>query len=266
MSLNDLIEKGNQCLEERKNIPGSPLWNMGKVAVFESKKSFDLLQNTIDYLACKGKLGKKFSDDEKEFMKELFEAMWWGGNYRGYVEAAKLANHYVNGGGKSLRINSNVYKKSIIVSDTMIALKAYIKERSASNKAISSIKSKDPNFLRSDYASSLKRGKRSPNRQGYIRHNGALLAEQSNLRLKNTDHRFYLSVNTTKDSNNVFTLRWSVNSIYDFEPFEKNDITDLPLTKEFVLKLPDGLSHYLTEIGIAKAFKYSASWNETWAG
>jgi len=59
---------------------------MGKVAVFESKESFDLLQNTIDYLTCKGKLGKKFSNDEKEFMKELFEAMWWGGKYRGYVK------------------------------------------------------------------------------------------------------------------------------------------------------------------------------------
>jgi len=266
VSLNDLIKKGNQCLEERENIPGAPLWHMGKVAAFESKESFDLLQNTIDYLACKGKLGKGFSDDEKEFVKELFEAMWWGGKYRGYVEAAKLANHYVNGGGKSLRINPDVYKKSIIVSDTMVALKAYIKGRSANNKAIASIKTNDPDFLRSDYALPLKRGKRSPNRQGYIRHNGALLAEQSNLGLKNTDHRFYLTVNTTKGSNNVFMSRWGVNSVYDFEPFEKNDITDLPLTREFVLKLPDGLSHYLTTIGVAKAFKYSSTWNEAWTG
>jgi len=263
MSINDLIEKGNQCLEERENIPGAPLWHMGKVAVFESKESFDLLQNTIDYLTCKGKLGKKFSDDEKEFMKELFEAMWWGGNYRGYVEAAKLANHYVNGEGKSLRINPKVYNKSIIVSDTMAALKGYIKEKSTNNKPIVSIKTSNQGFLRSDYALSLKQGKRSAIRQGYLINDGALLAEQSNLGLKNADHRFYLSVNTTKGSN-FFMSKWSVNSVYDFEPFEKNDITDLDLTKEFVLKLPDGLSNYLTIIGIAKAFKYSASWNETW--
>lgn len=264
MSLNDLIEKANNCQEERENIPGAPLWHMGKVAVFKSKKSFDLLQNTIDYLTCKGKQGKKFSNDEKEFMKELFEAMWWGGKYRGYAEAAKLANHYVNGGGKSLRITPDVYKKSIIVSDTMVALKAYIKERSANNKTIASIKTNNPDFLQSDYALPLKRGKRSPNRQGYIIHNGVLLAEQFNGRLKNTDNRFYLNVNTTKGSNNVFVSRWSVKSIYDYEPFEKSDITDLDLTMEFVLKLPDGLSHYLTTIGVAKAFKYSASWNETW--
>lgn len=266
MSLNDLIKKSNQCLEDRENIPGAPLWHMGKVAVFESKKSFDLLQNTIDYLACKGKLDKNFSNDEKEFMKELFEAMWWGGQYLGYREAAKLANHYVNGEGKSLRINPNVYEKSIIVSDTMNALKGYIKEISANNKPIASIKTNNLDFLRSDYALPLKQGKRSAGRQGYIQHNGTLLAEQSNLGLKNVDNRFYLTVNTTKGCNNVFMSRWGVNSVYDYEPFEKNDITDIGLTREFVLKLPDGLSHYLTTIGIAKAFKYSSTWNETWTG
>jgi len=265
VSLNDLIEKGNQWLENRENIPGAPLWHMGKVAVFESKESFDLLQNTIDYLSCKARLKKPFTGDEKEFMKEIFEAMWWGGKYLGYREAAKLANHYVNGGGESLRINPDVYKKSIIVSDTMVALKGYIQERSAEKKPIAPIKTNDPDFLRSDYALPLKRGKRSPSRQGYI-HNGVLLVEQSNLRLKNADNRFYLTVNTTKSSNNVFMSRWGVKSVYDYESFEKkkNHITDIPLTKEFVLKLPDGLSHYLTTIDVAKAFKYSSTWNETW--
>lgn len=66
MSLNDLLKNGNKCLKERENIPGAPLWHMGKVAILESKNSFDLLQNTIDYLACKGKLKKSFTDDEKE--------------------------------------------------------------------------------------------------------------------------------------------------------------------------------------------------------
>ncbi len=263
MSLNDLIKKGNQCLENRENIPDAPLWHMGKVAILESKNSFDLLQNTIDYLSCKARLKKSFTGDEKEFMRELFEAMWWGGKYLGYREAAKLANHYVNGEGKSLRINPDVYKKSIIVSDTMAALKGYIKEQSANNKSIASIKTSNPDFRRSNYALSLHRGKRSANRQGYMR-NGSLLAEQSNTRLKNADHRFYLMVSTTKIDNHVFASRWRVKSIYDFEPFEKNHITDIKLTKELVLKLPDGLSRYLDEIGMAKAFDYTSTWNERW--
>lgn len=149
---------------------------MGKVAVFESKESFDLLQNTIDYLSCKARLKKPFTGNEKEFMKELFEAMWWGGKYLGYREAAKLANHYVNGGGNSLRINSDVYKKSIIVSDTMAALKGYIKEQSATNKSITLIKTSNPGFRQSNYALSLHRGKRSANRQGYIQPHGTTVS------------------------------------------------------------------------------------------
>ena len=48
MSLNGLMKKGNNCIEERENIPGAPLWHMGKVVILESKNSFNLLQNTID--------------------------------------------------------------------------------------------------------------------------------------------------------------------------------------------------------------------------
>ncbi len=136
MSLNSLMEKGNKCLEERENIPGAPLWHMGKVAVFESKDSFDLLQSTIDCLTCKGKLNKHFAGNEKEFTKELFEALWWGGKQHGFHEAAKLANRYVNGKGQALEIDSEIYKSSVIVSDAMVALKKYIRDKSDKNKSI----------------------------------------------------------------------------------------------------------------------------------
>lgn len=122
MSIEKIIEKGNKCIEDREDIPSAPLWHMGKVAVFESKKSFELLQNTIDYLSCKGKLEKQFTANEKECMKELFEALWWGGKYHGFKEAATLANHYVNGEGKTLNINSKLYNDSVIVKDSIIAL------------------------------------------------------------------------------------------------------------------------------------------------
>lgn len=264
MNLNGLIEKGNNCLKERENIPGAPLWHMGKVAILESKHSFDLLQNTIYYLTCKGRLKKPFTDDEKEFMKELFESLWWGGKYHGYHEAAKLANHYVNGEGESLKINPDVYKKSIIVSDAMIALKDYIKERIAKNRPVALIKTNDSDFLRSSYAIPLKQGKRSAVRQGYLINDGALLVEQSNSRLKNADHRFHLHVSTKKISSKVFMSEWSIKSVYDFEPFEKNHITDIALAEGFILELPDGLSHYLTTIGVAMDFKHSSVWNERW--
>ncbi|MES9944843.1 MAG: hypothetical protein ABW080_07815 [Candidatus Thiodiazotropha sp.] len=263
MSIKKAVEKGNQCLEERENIPSAPLWHMGKVAVFESKESFDLLQNTIDYLRCKGKLGKSFSDNEKEFMKELFEALWWGGQYHGFKEAAELANHYVNGEGKPFSINPQVYKESVIVKDAMTALKSYMKELSAKRSSISSLKTSDRKFLNSKHAASLRQGRRSVATQGYILSDGALLVEQSNQRLKNADHRFHLWVNTSKNAIS-YSSRWKVESDYDFEPFSKGYVTDIPLASGFVLKLPDGLSHYLTKIGVAKEFKYSSAWQEVW--
>lgn len=263
MTTNSLITQANTCLESRKNIPGAPLWHMGKVAVAESEDSFSLLQNTVNYLTCKGQLGLSFTPDEKEFMKELFEALWWGGNYRGFTEAAKLANHYVNGNGTTLQINPEVYKNSVIVSDVLASLKAYIREQSTKNKPFNILKSSDATFMQSKYAQPLMRAQRNMMRQGYLLNDGALLVEQSNLRLKNTDHRFHLHVNTTQ-SNGIFQSRWRVESIYDFEPFEKGYVTEIPLSKNFTLRIPDGLSHHLTTIGTAKPFKYISEWHEMW--
>ncbi len=264
MAIDKLIEKGNICLEERESIPNAPLWHMGKVAIFESKESFDLLQNTINYLTCKGKQGKPFTDNEKEFMRELYETFWWGGKYHGFNEAAKLANHYVNGNGKTIKVNAEAYKTSVIVRDTMSALKNHIKDLAHKNKPITSLKTINHEFLKSVHVKPLKKQVRSVIKQGYMFDNGILLVEQSNLRLKKTDHRFKLEVNTTK-SNNYFLSRWSVNSIYDFEPFEKNHISDIPLGNGFTLQLPDGLSHYLTKIDVAKDFVYKSEWQEIWS-
>lgn len=267
MSLKSLGEKGNLCLQDRENIPSAPIWHMGKVHKFNSKESFDLLKNTIYYLECKARLNKTFSENEKEFMKELFESMWWGGKLRGYHEAAKLANHYVNGNGTSVRISSEMYKKSVIVSDAMIAMKAYIKERAANNPVIS-MKSNDPSFLKSRYVSTLKKGVRSAKRQGYMDPDkgNVLLVEQLNLRLKYADNKFHLSVRVTGNKKIGFTLIWSVKNDYDYTPFKENNISDLAIANGLVLKLHDGLSHHLDVIGVAQKFKYSASWTEKWAG
>jgi len=205
MRLKKLIAKSNQCLESRVNIPSAPVWHMGKVAVFESRSSFRLLQNTIDYLTCKGKSNKPFNSDEKEFMKELFDALWWGGKYHGML-----------------------------------------------------------GFIHSKYSLPLKRGKRSISKQGYLLKDGALLVEQKNQRLKNADHRFHLNVTSTIADKTTFVSKWQVNSVYDFEPVEKKHITEIPLSKNFILKLPDGLSHHLTKIGVAKDFEYATRWHETW--
>jgi hypothetical protein len=265
VSKSKLLQKCNQCLSQRGDIPGAPLWHLGKVAVFESQESFNLIQNSIDYLVCKAKIQKSFTNDEKEFMKEFFEALWWGGQFQGFREAARLANHYVNGKGKSLRINEYVYKDSVIVKDTVSALKKYIKVQVGEKKYFAFLKTSDPLFLSSQQAKTLKANQRNVYTQGYLLNDGALLVEQHNLRLKNADHRFYITFNTSH-KNNIFMSRWSIESLYDFEPFSsKKYVTDIPLlAKGFTIKLPDGLSHYLTKIGVANNFTYYTDWAETW--
>lgn len=265
MSVDAAVEAGNRCLDDRVDVPGAPLWHLGKVAAFDSKESLDLLQNSVDYLTCKAQATMDFTADEKEFMKEIFEALWWGGRYRGYKEAAILANHYVNGEGRPLPINSEVYTTSTIVKDTAAAMKLFIADRYSNRMPAPAIHSGDHAFLNSAFAKSLSPGGRNVQTQGYLLSNGALLTEQSNQRLKNADHRFYLNA-TTSRAGNRYTTKWRVESLYDFEPFDKADyVTEIPLTQGLKLKLPDGLSHYLTKIGVAKDFKYHAEWIETWS-
>jgi len=42
----------------------------------------------------------------------------------------------------------------------------------------------------------------------------------------------------------------------------KNLVTELALPKGSKLKIPDGLSEYLTQIDLAKAFAYFSEWQE----
>lgn len=254
----------NPCTKFEADIPMSPVWHMIRASQ-GSRENFDTLQNAVDFLTCKAKKKLQFNGSEKEFLKEVFEALWWGGKYKGYPEAAQLANHYVNGKGHRLKIKSEVYESSIIVKDTMVALKTYIAQALADKRSITSIKTGDASLKGKPYYSALtkSRGSRNYKKQGYILKTGALLTEQNNQRLKNADNRFYLQAtvnNVTVESANI---KWSVESDYDFQPFEKADYyTNIPLSAGMILKLPDGLSEYMVHLGVAAEFTYYAEWSE----
>lgn len=263
MTIDKLVELSQRCVSQRVNIPGAPLWHMGIAAKFKSTDNLKILQDTIDYLTCKGKAGLDFTKDEKEFMKELFEAMWWGGKYLGYKEAATLSNHYVNGDGKMIKIPSEVYTSSVIVRDVSEGIKAFIRELHTQKKTFKIVKSNDVVFRTSKVAIPLLRGRRNANNLGYLLPEGVLLTEQKNKRLKNADHRFVLKASTLRIAPK-FKTTWRVDSVYDFEPFSKGDVTHLELAHKLTLKLPDGLSHYLTKIGVANSFKHYSEWVEDW--
>ncbi|XVJ71653.1 MAG: hypothetical protein HEQ39_20180 [Rhizobacter sp.] len=262
----EVAQKASICLKQRENIPSAPVWHMGH-AYLKDTDSHALMQNTIDYLACKAKAGMKFTDDEKEFLIELYESFWWGGSFKRYWEAAKLANHYVNGDGKEVKLDASVYKDSVIVIDAIKALKIYIVDRHKQGKFIALVKTTDHDFMRSKFAAHLLQGKRNQETQGHlIPNDGALLVEQINERLHYADNRFHLEASTSlvKDG---FLTKWSIASLYDFvdfsDPKQGHFTTSIPMSPKPLL-LPDGLSNHMEKIGIAKKFWYKAEWSEIW--
>ncbi|WP_444996087.1 hypothetical protein [Aliikangiella sp. IMCC44359] len=257
-----LQKKAALCLSKKVDIPSSPLWNMGMAAKFNSSKDFKKIQEASDYLACKARAKLNFSEDDKEFLKELYEAFWWGGQWKGYKEAAQLANHYVNGNGKNFMISSEVYEQSLIVQATMSAMKLFISELKSKKYNYSHIKCNNPMFRAKPYAKKLT--KMNYLTEGKMKHDGVLEAAQNDTRLHRADGHFYLEAYTVNLKTGKNKTTWCVNSIYDFDPFEKkNYYSEIPLGK-FTLLLYDGLSEYMTKLGIAKVFNYKAQWLEVW--
>jgi hypothetical protein len=235
-------------------------------AALGSKSDFDLLQNAIDYLTCKAKAKMTFTDEEKDFLKNIFEDLWWGGEIKGYPEAAQLADHYVNGKGAKLEIDSGVYQTSVIVKDTADVIKDYVRHLIVRNLYFAIVRSSDISFLHSPQCRRVSRASgRDVDRQGYVLGDGNLLTEQSNSRLKNANNRFVLVAQNAKIGAKTVSTRWRVDDKYVFEPFERAAfITNIPLSSSQVLKVPDGLSHYMCVLKIANEFDYWAEWAETW--
>ena len=198
MSSSGTGKSAGACADLRADIPMSPLWHMGKTAAFQSKESLVTMQKAVDYLACKAKNHQTFEKNEKEFLKELYEAFWWGGEYKGWKEAAQLAKHYVHGNGRPLSINPEVYQTSVIVKDTMVLMKKYIAELIESQKPCQHITSGEIGFCSKSYFSNLRLHKRNAKTLGYVDSSGLLYAEQENERLQKATIDFIWNVSILK--------------------------------------------------------------------
>lgn len=220
MSLEGLVAKAESCLELRTEVPGAPDWD-GEV--IDAGVSFELIQNTVDYLACKAQIEIPLLDDEKEFMKALFEDMWGGGDYPAYREAAALANHYVNGQGEQLKINDEVCKSAIIVKGVMAALQVWIKALADEKKPYTLTGSSDLLFLNSSHARDLMEGRRHKAAQGVMLKSGELVVENDNHRLRSVTQQFCLHVKTTRSGEGPFMSTWKMEGSYGFEPFSENN-------------------------------------------
>lgn len=245
-------------------IPSSPLIDLTKVKVFGSKAALERLQLAVDALTRKAKAGSRFTPEEKTFLVELFECFSLGGWAMGYSEAAALADHYVHGDGVVLQLDAAVYAGSAVVRDTQAAMKKHIQEQLIGSKgSVLTLHSADGVLLKRKEFMALMDKSRNLETQGRMLVGGWLLTEQGNQRLQKANNRFQLGSTSQVSDKNISTT-WRVDDDYVFEPFAKGYYTDLHLRDKMVLRMPDGLSEYMTRIGIAKAFKHYAEWTELW--
>jgi hypothetical protein len=245
-------------------IPSTPLVEFGKVRLLGSKDALKRLQNAIDSLTRKAMTAGKFTEDEKTFLVELFECFSLGGRVMGYSEASKLANHYVHGKGKLLKLDEEVYSTSVIVQDVQVVMKRQIQISLRQTKgAAVALSSADSRLHKLKEYQALIDKKRNVDTQGRLLIGGWLLTEQNNQRLQKANNRFQLSSVSQLSDKQIITT-WRVDDEYVFEPFSKGYYTDITLREHMALRMPDGLSQYMTKLGIANAFKHYAKWTEVW--
>jgi hypothetical protein len=242
--------------------------SIGDIPLSLANGEIDWIQTRVDELTGQAESGGDFSDADKDFIGDLY---WWigaGGHAKGLKEAGKLQRHYVKGSGDTLEINSVIYETSAIVQYAMGEMKKIIETRMASEEDVSSLSS-------TEVLSATNQGDQAT--LGEIIKGGYLLAEQDNQRLKYANNRFALQAFTEQKEGFWFwqedswtETRWRVDDRWDFASFPeqkekgRNDVTHIPLPGGSVLKLPDGLSHYLTEQDIAAEFDYWSEWTEKW--
>ena len=208
----------------------------------EDSLFFDL-QQTLDKITEKAHRHAVHAVTFKErfFLQITYEGMVSGGFARGFPEAAKLLWHYLRRSGERLEINSEIYQTSAVVKLEMPRQKQRI-------------------------GAALRSG-RSEVRDV----SGKLVTEQGNLRLKYADNRFLLHSVTAKTTNGFCSTTWRVDNSYTFEGFKGNAHNWKAVSKwsEFPvrghkIKVYDGLTKFLVNLGMAKEFPYYAAWVEQW--
>lgn len=244
-------------------IPSTPSLAFAQVKLLGSKSALIALQSAVDHLSQKARLRQPFFENEKEFLVELFECFSLGGRITGFGEAAQLARHYVEGKGKTLRIDHEVYAESVIVQEVQAVMKLQIEIDLKSAKGAVALSSADLRLKKRPELLPLASKSRNVNTQGRLLDEGWLLAEQNNQRLQKANNRFQLTSVSQRGSSLISTT-WRVDDEYVFEGFKKGFVTNIVIRENMILRVPDGLSAYMVDLGVAKPFKHFAEWKDEW--
>jgi len=242
----------------------NPLW----IPLSLGTGDVDEIQKEIDRLTIKARKKQAFEKNERDFLIALYSWIAWGGFIKWYPEASQLLRHYLHGNGTSIQIDAHIYKTSVIVKYAIDAIKKMIIDDINTTGRIRNNGNIDTPGTLPD----IRRELSQQNTMGEVRNHGHLLAEQNNKRLKHADNQFPLYSKSKIASHGPMRIQtiWSVRSVWDYDSFEKqrrgnnNQVTGLDLPSGKMLRLPDGLSEYLTQLELANVFDYYAEWEEIW--
>ncbi len=277
-------------LPPRLRHADSVMLQLIQVAHRQCGQSFTLIQESIYHVSEKAAQGRTLCEEEVSFIRQLFELPWWAGVEYGANEArrspsagtlpdtrlrgdspvsdpsqvflAELLHHYLHGQGALYPLRRPVYLASVIVKDTVNALKSYIRELYTKNQPATLISSCDRGFLQSMHAVQVEKKRQHVSSLGFIFNDGTMVLEQKDPRSCNIANRFRITAMTSTLGNHLMT-RWRVEGTYRFESFDSHALwMELPVTPLFALKIPSGLANHLSLLGLAHPFDYFTDWAE----
>lgn len=202
---------------------------------------FKEIQARVDILEKKAIDKKQFTNDDKAFLKDLYSSLAFGGRMIGHREAADMLDRYLAATGESLWFGSEAYE---------------------ANPKVKAAMEKPKSRIRADYSRGALREKYATER--------IFVSVSEDARLFYFSDVFFLQARPEKTADNrlriIFRVDLTAHFIsYDEEkaryggcgrvctPFAKNG-------KGETFAIDDGLSQYLTVLGLAKEFGYYSEW------
>ncbi|MBN1799689.1 MAG: hypothetical protein JW822_14025 [Spirochaetales bacterium] len=214
---------------------------MGCTAYKLATGDFSELQHRVDLLEQKAIEKQQFTHEEKEFLKDLYGSLVFGGRLLGYKEAANMLDRYLKASGAPLKIAESIYRENKKVQQVMQKITVCIK-RDILQKTI-----------KSSYTSEA-----------------IVVEHKENPRLFYFSNVFVLQAKPVKIAEDYYIVKWRVELTARFPSYDEQK-QRYGVYKYFrtpfntnsqgqIFTIDDGLSHYLCVVGLAKEFIYYAEW------
>ncbi len=231
-------------------------WTLKGLNPLEVKK----INPEIERIYQKMDHGEKVTEQEISFLRKFYLLLAVAGKAVGNEQASQLLYHYVEGTGKTITLDVEVYSSSQVVKIAQEKMIKYVMQKVAQGKlkAKGKITSADiftqKQAFEGDYDANggVVKGEKGDDKM-------YLIAEQDNAALKNANNRFILTMEYTVNFNGgKVEARWSVVDDYSFENSDYKTVLTFP-GGELVLR--DRLGFYLAKQGGAKTFMHQAEWS-----